>query len=355
MRRSLALLVPGATLICCAEVVVPMQVGAPGPTAPPDASTPDVATFAELSETSTGALDSFDEPPWDDPMALHHESPDALRALMGAASTIELPIGGGPWRIGQGNRAVARHAIGRKACLQGLRDVTIQTPEQRSLCGADFMVPVWQRGEGMQSARYCIDTFEFPDLPCELPFVFTTPPQAEKICQAQGKRLCTQDEWNLSCRGDPNGGADRVYAYGNDLDLTVCNTNKSREHGPTCDVSTQEKLWTTCGTDTEPSGSFPRCRSRFGVFDQHGNVAEIMTRFEPADGEVKTQLKGSAFFYVDVAKKPDDPGGYWTRYPDHCNFDPRWHVEKLESAGHMNYHLGFRCCRGIESLDASRE
>jgi hypothetical protein len=44
----------------------------------------------------------------------------------------------------------------------------------------------------------------------------------------------------------------------------------------------------------------PRCRSRFGVFDQHGNVAEIMTRLEPADGEVKSQLKGSALFYVDA-------------------------------------------------------
>jgi formylglycine-generating enzyme len=353
VRRSLALLVPGATLICCAQVIVPVRVLAPAPAASSDASLPEVAVTVEAGEASPVLLDGADGD--DDPMALHHESPDALRALMGAASTIELPIGGGPWHVGQGNRAIARHAIGRKACLQGLRDVTIQTPEQRALCGADFMVPVWQRGEGMQSARYCIDVFEFPDLPCELPFVFTTPPQAEKICQAQGKRLCTQDEWNLACRGDPNGGPDRVYAYGNDLDLTVCNTNKSREHGPTCDVSTQEKLWTTCGTDTEPSGSFPRCRSRFGVFDQHGNVAEIMTRFEPADGEVKTQLKGSAFFYVDVAKKPDDPGGYWTRYPDHCNFDPRWHVEKLESAGHMNYHLGFRCCRGIEPLDASRE
>lgn len=353
MRRALALLVPGAALVCCAEAIVPVRVVTPAP--PADASLPDVAIVGEPEETSVAALDATDGLLPDDPMALHHESPDALRALMGAASTIELPIGGGPWHIGQGNRAIARHAIGRRACLDGLRDVTIQTPEQRALCGEDYMVPVWQRGEGMQSARYCIDVFEFPDLPCELPFVFTTPPQAEKICQAQGKRLCSQDEWNLACRGDPNGGPDRVYAYGNDLDLTVCNTNKSREHGPYCDVSTQEKLWTTCGTDTEPSGSFPRCRSRFGVFDQHGNVAEIMTRFEPADGEVKTQLKGSAFFYVDVAKKPDDPGGYWTRYPDHCNFDPRWHVEKLETAGHMNYHLGFRCCRSVEPPDASRD
>jgi formylglycine-generating enzyme len=357
VRRSLALAVPGATLLCCARAVVPAQPVAVTP--PPDSSSLDTGWTRPDLEDAVAAvdatLDGASGLPDDDPMALHRESPDALRALMGAASTIELPMGGGPWRLGQGNRAITRHSIGRVRCLQGLRDVTIQTSEQRSLCSADAMVPAWQRGEGMQSARFCIDVFEFPNLPCELPFVFVTPPQADRICRMQGKRLCTQDEWNLACRGDPNGGADRSYAYGNELDLTVCNTDKSRVRGPACDVSTQDRLWTTCGTDTEPAGAFPRCRSRFGVFDQHGNVAEIMTRFEPADGEVKTQLKGSAFFYVDVAKKPDDPGGYWTRYPDHCNFDPRWHVEKLETAEHMNYHLGFRCCRSVDPLDASRE
>ncbi len=358
MRRTLALTVPGAALVCCAQGVLPAQPPVAS-TPAGDASVPDAATAWQdsgASGESLVALDAaLDGAASDDPMALHRESPDALRALMGQASTIELPVGGGPWRIGQGNRAISRHAIGRQKCLDGLRDVTVQTPEQRVLCGADAMVPAWQRGEGMRSARFCIDVFEFPNLPCELPFVFVTPPQAEKICRAQGKRLCTQDEWNLACRGDPNGGADQVYAYGNALDLAICDTDKSRARGPFCDVSTQDRLWSTCGTDTEPSGAFPRCRSRFGVFDQHGNVAEIMTRFEPADGEVKTQLKGSAFFYVEVAKKPDDPGGYWTRYPDHCNFDPRWHVEKLEAAEHKNYHLGFRCCRSLDPQDASAE
>jgi formylglycine-generating enzyme len=294
-----------------------------------------------------------DAAPFDDPMALHYELPDSLRALMGDAASIGIPVGAGPWRLGQGNRAVSRHAIGRRACMDGLRDVVIQTPEQRARCSADAMVPVWNKGGGLDSARFCIDVFEFPNRACELPFVFVTPAQADRICRMQGKRLCTQDEWDLACRGDPNGGADRVYAYGDDLDLTVCNTDKSRAgRSPACDISSTEKLWQTCGTDTEPSGSFTRCRSRFGVFDQHGNVAEIMTRFEPADGEVKSQLKGSAFFYADVAKKPSDPGGYWTRYPDHCNFDPRWHVETLEKATHMNYHLGFRCCRSLDAADS---
>jgi formylglycine-generating enzyme required for sulfatase activity len=272
---------------------------------------------------------------------------------MGRAASVPIPIGG-PWRLGQGNRAISQHAIGRRACLAGLADVVVQSPEQRARCDAENMVPVWSKGGSAAGARFCIDVFEFPNKACELPFVFVTPSQALRICEAQGKRLCTQDEWNLACRADPSGGRDSLYAYGDDLDLTVCNTNKSRAGGTPCEVSTSDKVWTTCGTNTEPAGAFPRCRSRFGVFDQHGNVAEIMTRVETADGEVKSQLKGSAFFYVDVAKKPNDPGGYWTRYPDNCNFDPRWHVEKIETAGHMNYHLGFRCCKSIDGRDAGQ-
>ena len=74
----------------------------------------------------------------------------------------------------------------------------------------------------------------------------------------------------------------------------------------------------------------------------------MMTRTGPA-GETLTQLKGSAFFYVDVARRPDEsqkPGGRET-YPDHCAFDPRWHVEELARSTHSNYHLGFRCCLGL--------
>ena len=363
MKRAPAVLFILGSVVCCARAAVTTSAASPAsPPAPRAPHATDVAggdaapgeREAALLAAIDAAADVDATVPFDDPMALHRETPDELRALLGEAASVPFPVGGGPWRFSQGNRAIAHHSIGSRACLEGLRDVVLQSPEQRERCG-EGMVPVWERGGSIETARYCIDQFEFPNRACELPFVFITPAQALKVCHAEGKRLCTQDEWNLACRADPAGGADRVYAYGDELDLTVCNTNKSRAAGPTCDVSTNEKLWTTCGTNTEPSGAFPRCRSRFGVFDQHGNVAEIMTRFEPADGKMYTQLKGSAFFYVDVSKKPSDPGGYWTKYPDQCNFDPRWHVEKLEESSHMNYHLGFRCCKTVGAPEAGRD
>jgi formylglycine-generating enzyme required for sulfatase activity len=257
----------------------------------------------------------------------------------------------GPVHINQGNKEVAHHAIAKRACLDGLRGVVLQTQEQRDRCGAPNMVPVWDKGDAAHAA-FCIDIFEFPNRACELPLVWMSPVQAQQMCKAQGKRLCDQREWNLACRADPNGGKDTLFAYGDDLDLTVCNTNKSRMARATkCSLQTMRDMWTTCTTDTEPSGAYPKCRSRFGVFDQHGNVAEIMTRLH-WDGFTYDQLKGSSFFYVDVAKKPSEGHGYYTRYPDHCNFDPRWHVERIETAAHVNYHLGFRCCKTIASGDA---
>ncbi len=292
-------------------------------------------------------------------MDLHKETQADLRALFSIRDLSEKearviqPEGffqrvigpEGPHRMNQGNKAIARHTISRETCLAGLEGTVLQTDEQRRICGAENMVPIWVSGK---EAWFCIDIFEFPNKACELPWVWTAPAQAKRVCELQGKRLCAQTEWNIACRGDPQGGADRRYAYGDKLDLEACHT--SLRHRQPCVAQTARTAWETCTTDTEPSGSFPKCRSRFGVYDQHGNVAEVMMRRE--NDVVYTQLKGSAWFYVELAREPGEPPLPATTerrnaYPDHCNFDPRWHVEKLETALHVNYHLGFRCCKSI--------
>lgn len=249
----------------------------------------------------------------------------------------------GPALTSQGHKALSVHAVSRARCLEGLRGTTLQTPAQRSVCGADSMVPI---AVGSDKPAYCIDVFEFPNVACELPMVWVPPPRAQKLCELQGKRLCDQREWNLACSGDPEGGPERRYAYGERLDLDACHTRRPKRVG--CSTQTAQAAWASCGTDTEPSGAFPRCRSRFGVYDQHGNVAEVMTRTEK-DGSVMTQLKGSAWFYEQVSKEAFEPAppGHKDAYPDHCAFDPRWHVEPLARAQHVNYHLGFRCCKSV--------
>jgi hypothetical protein len=277
-----------------------------------------------------------------------HTTPARAASRDGMLPYLVAPM---PGRFNHGNRALAHHKISRAACLAGLRDVVLQTDEQRAICkGEANMVPIYADGDP-RSARACIDVFEFPNQPCELPFVWGSPSQAETLCEMQGKRLCAQPEWNQACSGDPAGKERWPYAYGRSLDLTVCNTNtphwQSNEGRPACNVHDAQAAWSTCATDTEPAGAFPRCRSRLGVFDQHGNVAEEMTRTEA--GETLTQLKGSAFFYVDTAVEPGKPSPHpgIEAYPDTCEFDPRWHVEKLREAVHVNYHLGFRCCKTV--------
>lgn len=291
-----------------------------------------------------------------DPMALHRETREDLLALFEIRPMSEaeqkriLPdvfLRGafgvsGPAQINQGNKALSMHTISREQCLRGLEGITLQTPDQRAKCGAENMVPVWLPGK---DPWFCIDVFEFPNKACELPMVWVPPTRAKKICELQGKRLCSDIEWNIACRGDPGGGADQRYAYGETLDLDACHTK--RRHRRPCVPKTAKTTWDTCTTDSEPSGSFPKCRSRFGVFDQHGNLAEIMMRRQGA--EVVTQLKGSAWYYEELAKEPGGPNltGNPGSHPDHCNFDPRWHVEPIDNAWHVNYHLGFRCCKSI--------
>ena len=239
-------------------------------------------------------------------------------------------LGAGANHTSQGNPSIATHAIARTECREKLRGVILQTPLQRKICGAPWEVPI-HTGDPAK-ATTCIDAFEYPNRPCVLPFVYSHAIMARRLCALAGKRLCTQEEWNVACEADPNGGPPRKYAYGDTLDLKVCNTGRVKS--PKCDVDTA--LWKSCPTDTVPAGSYPQCRSRLGVFDQHGNVAEAMTRLEYGVNYV--QLKGSAFFYDGEM------------YADHCRFDPRWHVDPAEESWHTNYHLGFRCCRSVVPL-----
>lgn len=318
----------------------------------------DADLHAVREPTSLDAALALAEAAPADPAELHQTTREGLLSLFTiqkpsdptATAFLDSTFGvDGPRKMNQGNKAIARHTIDKEKCLAGLRanNIVVQTPEQKAKCGGfENMVPVWTKGK---DPAYCIDVFEFPNKTCELPMVWTPPTWAKKVCELQGKRLCSDLEWNQACRGDPEGGPDQRYAYGDRLDLEVCNTNLA--HRTACNPRGSSTAWGTCATDTEPSGSFPKCRSRFGVFDQHGNVAEVMTRRE--GNQVVTQLKGSAWFYVELAKEPDQPTPKTTMnkegaYPDHCNFDPRWHVEPIDQAGHINYHLGFRCCRSLD-------
>jgi len=98
--------------------------------------------------------------------------------------------------------------------------------------------------------KVCIDKYEYPNTFGKVPVVNISFEEAQKICEKQGKRLCTWEEWQWACSG-LEGFA---YPYGINLEKENCNTEGTRI--------------------IEPSGSRNKCISKFGVLDMTGNVFE---------------------------------------------------------------------------------
>ncbi len=100
-----------------------------------------------------------------------------------------------------------------------------------------------------ERATTCMDMFEWPNLPDELPTTFISHDNALDSCASVGKRLCTEDEWQYVCKGPEKFR----YPYGNQYNENYC---PAKEKGAV------------------RSGRFPVCRSYFGTFDMTGNVWE---------------------------------------------------------------------------------
>jgi formylglycine-generating enzyme required for sulfatase activity len=208
-------------------------------------------------------------------------------------------------------------------------------------------------GPGADERGVCIDQLEFPNLPCEYPVVYVRAREAADLCRAVGKRICDAHEWEGACAGSV-GPAQEEYVWGRPRRETNAHHNVTRQkvwsYGPVedrarCAMGSWKTPgcpgggWDQCGSNTYPAGAFPECRSPFGVFDMHGNVAEHMnlpTSDAERGGGGYTEMKGSWFVFARVHAHEDD-----------CRWRaPRWHETRVMSkASHYNYHLGFRCCK----------
>ncbi len=259
--------------------------------------------------------------------------------------------------VGQGNPDVVTYAMTRKECRER-REAANVVDVDDPICGAPLMAPLFDPKSGgtRADAKVCIDRYEFPGVPCDYPVTWVSPKDSAALCEAIGKRICDAHEWEGACAGAllppekeyafgkprkemkvrHNADRERVWAYGSERDLKKCATSSKKSK--TC----QQSGWKKCGSNTFPAGSFPECRSSFGVYDQHGNVAEHMNmpmklaELASRGGKGETEMKGSWFIFQGFDAHEDD-----------CRWRaPDWHVTKLGSVdGHANYHLGFRCCK----------
>ncbi|HVL57017.1 MAG TPA: hypothetical protein VM491_10955, partial [Burkholderiaceae bacterium] len=106
--------------------------------------------------------------------------------------------------IGQGNPAISQHPRTPAQCREDLqrRQITYENPSFTRICGARFMAPLYDpSAASAETARVCIDQFEFPNIPCEYPVVWVRAREAAQICEAIGKRLCDAHEWEGACAG----------------------------------------------------------------------------------------------------------------------------------------------------------
>jgi hypothetical protein len=268
--------------------------------------------------------------------------------------------------LSQGNPVITKHPMSRAECRQIRAEAGLdRTRDPR--CGAPNMVPVYDPGAGQTAAdaKVCIDQFEFPDIACEYPVVHVRANEAAALCGAIGKRLCDAHEWEGACAGavhDPsveyewprprmeaewyhNHKREIVWSYGPKKHHALCGTNSDRT--PDCPGGG----WNKCGSNTYPAGAFPECKSSFGAYDFHGNVAEHMSLPMSAEelgmrGEGGfTEMKGSWFVFSKIEAHIDD-----------CRWRaPKWHESRVSSDNsHRNYHLGFRCCSDVEPAPAEQ-
>ena len=265
--------------------------------------------------------------------------------------------------IGQGNPAITRHPMTPEQCqarIPGGKNGYANSKNQR-ICGDKYMAPLYDpRTQKPGDAKACIDQFEFPNIPCTYPVVWTKAVEAAEICAAVGKRLCDAHEWEGACAGaleppdyfygtgsvaaarnahNAKYGSTKNWAYGANFKRGVCAQNSEKS------ASCGGGGYGSCGSNTYPTGAFPSCKSKLGVYDQHGNAAEHMNLPMAPDQMASagtklgvTEMKGSWFIWDKYRAHPD-----WCRWRA-----PYWHGSKVMSrSSHENYHLGFRCCKTI--------
>ncbi len=150
--------------------------------------------------------------------------------------------------------------------------------------------------------RFCIDRYEWPNKDGSSPKREVTREQARDACRKAGKRLCTPLEWKTACRGAKRMNA---YPYGKNFNDRACNTMNNRK------VSNR----------AAESGEFTDCRTREGLYDMSGNVAEW------TDGG----SEDSAQVY----------GGWWQSGKKGSSCTSFMHMP--ETKGRL--FVGFRCCK----------
>jgi hypothetical protein len=157
-----------------------------------------------------------------------------------------------------------------------------------------------------QTGAYCVDLYEWPNVPGEKPRVWVGWAEAKEACASRGRRLCTEDEWARACGGDQGW----LFPYGDTHEPGRCNDAVD-----------------PVGDDTKKTGAgaLPGCVSPFGAFDMDGNVSEWVDAAHEVDPERGRVVRG---------------GTMWVAVYGHGCMSRHFHHE----GGPTHSDDGFRCC-----------
>lgn len=161
--------------------------------------------------------------------------------------------------------------------------------------------------EVVELSGFLIDAFESPNALNGTPTARVTWAQANKSCEAEGKRLCSAQEWEKACKGPAN----YIYAYGDTFDPSFCGEGLSPDH---------------------VSGQHRECVSTWGVFDLSGGLKEWTSTSATADPNRKV-VKGGTLSSAEKGTR--------------CAFATD------ENAGFSHATLSFRCCRDVDAPPVS--
>jgi formylglycine-generating enzyme required for sulfatase activity len=164
--------------------------------------------------------------------------------------------------------------------------------------------------------QFWIDTYEYPNEAGAVPLSSTTFLQAQTLCLAEGKRLCTANEWRTACSGLKE---ERRFGYSNFYEEGRCYLQKALPSGHSSMMAPEEQV--------AKSGQKERCHTPDGVHDLIGNLEEwVWDDWKGLPGG----LEGGAWY---TFSQYADCSGNYSRQPDYrISIDRRI------------FSAGFRCC-----------
>jgi formylglycine-generating enzyme len=193
-----------------------------------------------------------------------------------------------------------------------------------------FADKLWCEGRPSR-LHFCIDRFEYPNLPGARPAVMASYRDAQRACAAEGKRICADDEWSLACEGARTW----PYAASRVRDPGACNLDRRPRSADRAALATPFEVSAEVERLDQrvPSGALPGCVSPYGVADMNGNVAEWVF-YRHGERHVAPRTTALA-------------GGDWQRSPATCRS-----LDAEHGPDHRSYATGFRCCAA--ALDGKR-